>query len=858
MGREKRAGPAVVTAKDKARKRKEIDRKAPLPSGLKAARDTSTKYKSFFELVQNKDFKSKPLEFEKTSKREPPPLFAFVPVGNPELAVACKELSRERGAMVYIVSETKNDNISDLVHQTNRIGYHFRQQIVQEAARTLGIDYFNKPQQLAPNGCELIPSSQVDINNQARAAIDDLFPKMPGLDKEEIVARAFRKNAMFNGELVVGMQQDLTLSRRVQLAVLAHIRHAHTRYDDLLRETTWSNARRATEALCLDILVKWRGDDESGRDQLDEIMREIVVVTDDEDDDAPEDAIDDPDSDSSSSVEFQGSNALVPNPITALDAARSTPVSGRAASAKPQRKARKKQGIPVKSAKLRKAQLHEQRKAQKSLKRYEVAWNQALDRQRANPHPQEAPEAGGSASHGSYPHGFSDYPAPPSRPSPHPSTIRGPSQTGYTLGYTQSGIIGEPRPGSFFRPPPPLPEPHFTASERPAFEEASEPWRQMGVHNIARSRSRPSDGYNVPLQDMLHPSIEQPSPQRPSFGQREERPMTPTYRGPVSLQRIAADREGRPPVPLERHLAYNDDGHAPREWYEPRNRQPVLSDRGYSPMLESPFRPDAKSYGSSDAPLHRAPAQQRPLYERVPEYGHTQPSPLQREVIVLDRDRIMRDVHSPDHRISDFQRSRPAHLPLAPALAPQVHGSSMPEGFLRLRETVPSAPSHATLRDEGFVRLRESPQIRRDPATGHSTYPRANGQRSGLDGAYNMPDATPEQPVYVRRAGPGFDSPYRQGYHPYDDRDAGPSSGRQYDQTSVNPPARCVYKSADRFHRSFDNPSRPAHAQHAPYRGYAAQPMSAESSSNGYVIDDRQYTPRTPLPPDHQIILIDS
>ncbi|KAG7118738.1 hypothetical protein HYQ45_000066 [Verticillium longisporum] len=369
MGREKRAGPAVVTAKDKARKRKEIDRKAPLPSGLKAAKDTSTKYKSFFELVQNKDFKSKPLEFEKTSKRDPPPLFAFVPVGNPELAVACKELSRERGAMVYIVSETRNDNISDLVHQTNRIGYHFRQQIVQEAARTLGIDYFNKPLQLAPNGCELIPSSQVDINNQARAAIDDLFPKMPGLDKEEIVARGFRKNAMFNGELVVGMQQDLTLSRRVQLAVLAHIRHAHTRYDELLRETTWSNARRATEALCLDILVKWRGDDESGRDQLDEIMREIVVVTDDEGDDAPEDAIDDPDSDSSSSVEFQGSNALVRNPITALDAARNTPVNGRAASAKPQRKARKKQGIPVKSAKSRKAQLHEQRKAQKSLKR---------------------------------------------------------------------------------------------------------------------------------------------------------------------------------------------------------------------------------------------------------------------------------------------------------------------------------------------------------------------------------------------------------------------------------------------------------------------------------------------------------
>jgi hypothetical protein len=68
---------------------------------------------------------------------------------------------------------------------------------------------------------------------------------------------------------VVGLQADLTLSRRVQLAVIAHIRHAHTRYDLLLKETSWENARRTVESLCLDILVKWRGDEETGRDQLD-------------------------------------------------------------------------------------------------------------------------------------------------------------------------------------------------------------------------------------------------------------------------------------------------------------------------------------------------------------------------------------------------------------------------------------------------------------------------------------------------------------------------------------------------------------------------------------------------------------
>lgn len=87
---------------------------------------------------------------------------------------------------------------------------------------------------------------------------------------------------------MVGLQADLTLSRRVQLAVIAHIRHTHTRYDLLLRQTSWENARRTVESLCLDILVKWRGDEETGRDQLDEVLREIVVIDDSDDEDDEE------------------------------------------------------------------------------------------------------------------------------------------------------------------------------------------------------------------------------------------------------------------------------------------------------------------------------------------------------------------------------------------------------------------------------------------------------------------------------------------------------------------------------------------------------------------------------------------
>lgn len=43
------------------------------------------------------------------------------------------------------------------------------------------------------------------------------------------------------------------------------------------------NARKLVEPVCLDIIVKWRGDEETGRDQLDEILREVVIITDSED-----------------------------------------------------------------------------------------------------------------------------------------------------------------------------------------------------------------------------------------------------------------------------------------------------------------------------------------------------------------------------------------------------------------------------------------------------------------------------------------------------------------------------------------------------------------------------------------------
>ncbi|KAK4644822.1 hypothetical protein QC761_308320 [Podospora bellae-mahoneyi] len=266
MGRDKKKKGAVATAPTgtqaksrhkKDRKGNPVDWAAPLPPGLVAIPDKpqlSKKYKTWYEAVENKN-KKKRLEFEFTQNRQPPPGMEFVPIGNPALTTLCKELSRERDAMIFIVTSMNGVFSAALSFHLNRVGHHFRESIVEEARKTLGDD------QLVGTSAQLglpepIPERQEDITKQADAAIRDLFPRIPHTDRQMILDHAFNKSRVAQGKdsIPVGLAADITLSRRVQLAVLAHIRHNHTRYDKLLKETSWVNARKAVESLCLDYL----------------------------------------------------------------------------------------------------------------------------------------------------------------------------------------------------------------------------------------------------------------------------------------------------------------------------------------------------------------------------------------------------------------------------------------------------------------------------------------------------------------------------------------------------------------------------------------------------------------------------
>ena len=120
---------------------------------------------------------------------------------------------------------------------------------------------------------------QVTINTEARDAIKDLFPSIPDRDLYQIIKTAFQR-----GQKRVGTAEELSLVRRAQLSVVAHVRHVYTKYDSLLRKVQWNEARGMVEGPTLRKLVEWRGDDnETGKEVLEDVLREVIVISDNED-----------------------------------------------------------------------------------------------------------------------------------------------------------------------------------------------------------------------------------------------------------------------------------------------------------------------------------------------------------------------------------------------------------------------------------------------------------------------------------------------------------------------------------------------------------------------------------------------
>lgn len=73
--------------------------------------------------------------------------------------------------------------------------------------------------------------------------------------------------------------------------MVAHIRHVYTDYDRLLKFTSFHEARGNVEHTTLAKVIEWRGDDENGQTVLEDVFREVIVISDDDDSDSEEDTV---------------------------------------------------------------------------------------------------------------------------------------------------------------------------------------------------------------------------------------------------------------------------------------------------------------------------------------------------------------------------------------------------------------------------------------------------------------------------------------------------------------------------------------------------------------------------------------
>ncbi|KAL6231655.1 hypothetical protein BDW75DRAFT_233420 [Aspergillus navahoensis] len=221
-------------------------------------------------------------------KAKAPPGYTFISAGDPFFTTTCKERCRRDGLKVYAVSTTPHLHTHGLSQHVHRIGYHFPSAVVADVCMNHGLYLTETGKAVAPRSIlgdeasrKITDSdSQITINTEARDVLKDLFPNIPDNDLNQIIKTAFQK-----GQRKVGTAVELPLARRAQLAVVAHIRHIYTDYDRLLKTTSFHEARAAVEQPTLAKLVEWRGDDENGKTVLEDVFREVIVISDDDDSD---------------------------------------------------------------------------------------------------------------------------------------------------------------------------------------------------------------------------------------------------------------------------------------------------------------------------------------------------------------------------------------------------------------------------------------------------------------------------------------------------------------------------------------------------------------------------------------------
>ena len=96
-----------------------------------------------------------------------------------------------------------------------------------------------------------------ELARDMAAAIVRLYPGCPPAEAAEIAAHTASRGSGRVGRSAAGRQLH---DEAMRLAVVAHVRHTHTRYDELLMAGANRQDARATIAAAIDeVLMRWKG-----------------------------------------------------------------------------------------------------------------------------------------------------------------------------------------------------------------------------------------------------------------------------------------------------------------------------------------------------------------------------------------------------------------------------------------------------------------------------------------------------------------------------------------------------------------------------------------------------------------------
>ncbi|KAF2702852.1 hypothetical protein K504DRAFT_464029, partial [Pleomassaria siparia CBS 279.74] len=160
--------------------------------------------------------------------------YAFLPKGVAYKTLHCRRQTQEAGKTLYVVQANKKV-----------LGIRVPKSIFFRVQATA--------KQSLPSRRLATEKRDDALVRTAATEIDKQFPKIPKTERELVLGHGFKK---YSGR--VGRTGQIPMPRKVVLAVIAHIRHKHTKYDEFLNNgTERDDARRAVQGKIEKMLRDW-------------------------------------------------------------------------------------------------------------------------------------------------------------------------------------------------------------------------------------------------------------------------------------------------------------------------------------------------------------------------------------------------------------------------------------------------------------------------------------------------------------------------------------------------------------------------------------------------------------------------